>query len=242
MKPDPVPGYSIHESNTGGYYYVNKRTGESQWERPPPDHTQSPHPPMPTPDGQTLPSISGSVPTLFNNQIEEERVSNLMIAKGAIALIIVSIFLPYVSFGGLVEVTGLDIIVDTIEFLDAIAEVDPEEFEDSGSGNADSGEGFDLPFRYFMLIIGTIMILLSPWFFILSAIISSVVVFSGKKTPKIMGWIHLGFFIIMFLMLAIGETVFDEEFGDLGFSIIDLLGIGIWLGGLSSIGLIYDNS
>ncbi|MFL2971593.1 MAG: WW domain-containing protein [Candidatus Thalassarchaeaceae archaeon] len=242
MKPDPVPGYSIHESNTGDYYYVNKRTGESQWERPPPDHTQSPHPPMPTPVGQTLPSISGSMPTLFNNQIEEERVPNLMVAKGAIALIIVSIFLPYVSLGGLVEVTGLDIIVDTIEFLDAISEVDAEEFEDSGSGSADSGEGVDVPFRYFMLVIGGIMILFSPWFFVLSAIISSVVVFSGQKTPKIMGWIHLGFFITMFLMLAIGETVLDEWAGDLGFSIIDLLGIGIWLGGLSSIGLIYENS
>ena len=70
------------------------------------------------------------MPTLFNNQIEEERVPNLMVAKGAIALIIVSIFLPYVSLGGLVEVTGLDIIVDTIEFLDAVSEVDAEEFED----------------------------------------------------------------------------------------------------------------
>jgi hypothetical protein len=238
MKPDPVPGYSIHESNTGDYYYVNKRTGESQWERPPPDHTQPPHPPMPTPLGQTLPSISGSVPTLFNNQIEEERIPNLMIAKGAIALIIVSIFLPYVSLGGLVEVTGLDIIVNTLELLEANA----EGFEDSGSGGTDSGDGFDLPFRYFMLIIGAMMILFSPWFFILSAIISSVVVFSNQKIPKIMGWIHLGFFVVMFLMLVIGETVLDELDGYLGVSIIDLLGTGIWLGGLSSIGLIYDNS
>ena len=86
------------------------------------------------------------------------------------------------------------------------------------------------------------MILFSPWFFILSAIISSVVVFSGQKIPKIMGWMHLGFFVVMFLMLVIGETVLDEWAGDLGFSIIDLLGTGIWLGGLSSIGLIYDNS
>ena len=93
-----------------------------------------------------------------------------------------------------------------------------------------------------MILIGSIMVLISPFFFLLSSIISSVTVFSGQKLPKIMGWVHLGFFIIMFLMLAIGETVLDEWLGDVGFSIVELLGVGIWLGGLSSIGLIYEKS
>ena len=268
MEPEPVPGYSIHQTPTGVFYYVNNKTGESQWERPPPDHTQTPQPPMPTPGGQELPTISGSVPKPFSGGFDDDSGPELSFAKGAIVLMIVSLFLPYVAVGGLVEITGLDIIVESIELLDAIMEIEPSEFAESddecpwandgvcdepflcetGTDGADCGgtesedELPEIPIRYFMILIGSIMVLISPFFFLLSAIISSVTVFSGQKLPKIMGWVHLGFFIIMFLMLAIGETVLDEWLGDVGFSIVELLGVGIWLGGLSSIGLIYEKS
>jgi len=271
MEPDPVPGYSIHQTPTGEFYYVSKSTGESQWERPPPDLTQAPQPPMPTPDGRVPPKISGSVPKAFVDQIatvEGDAGAELKFAKGAIVLMIVSLFLPYVAIGGLVEITGVDIIVESIELLDAIMEIEPSEFAESddecpwandgvcdepflcetGTDGADCGgtesedELPEIPIRYFMILIGSIMVLISPFFFLLSAIISSVTVFSGQKLPKIMGWIHLVFFIIMFLMLAIGETVLDEWLGDVGLSIVELLGVGIWLGGLSSIGLIYEKS
>ena len=229
---------------------------------------------MPTPDGQDLPKITGSTPiTHFPDPaaaIEDDGKPELMFAKGAIILMIVSLFMPYVSVGGIVEISGLDIIVESIELIDAIMEIEPGEFAESddecpwandgvcdepalcatGTDGADCGgsdpwessSDDDLPIRYIMILIGAIMVLISPFFFILSAFISSVSVFSGQRLPKIMGWIHLGFFIFMFLMLAIGETVLDSWLGDLGFSIIDLLGAGIWLGGLTSIGLIYEKS
>ena len=42
------------------------------------------------------------------------------------------------------------------------------------------------------------------------------------------------------MLLLIGGTILDDVFGDLGFSIIDTIGIGIWIGALSGLGLIYE--
>tara|TARA_A100001037_G_scaffold71747_1_gene64220 strand:- start:164 stop:976 length:813 start_codon:yes stop_codon:yes gene_type:complete len=270
MEPEPVPGYSIHQTPTGDFYYVNKKTGESQWDRPPPDHTQPPQPPMPTPGGQELPAISGSVPRPFASGVEGDEGSELKFAKGAILLIIVSLFMPYVSVAdGLIEATGVDIIVESIELLDYLTDIEPDELAGIGEecpyandgvcdepflcetgtdgddcGGTDSGEDsdIDIPIRYFMIIIGALMVLFSPFFFLLSGIISSLSVFLGDKIPKIMGWIHLGYFVIMFLMLAIGQTVLDSWLGAGDLSLVEFLGAGIWVGGLASIGLFYEKS
>jgi len=266
MEPEPVPGYSIHQTPTGDFYYVNKRTGESQWERPPPDHTQPPLPPMPTPGGQELPRVSGSVPRPFAGGFEDDEGPELMFAKGAIVVILLSLFMPYISVFGIVEMTGLDIIVESIEILDEIADFEPEEFAGSSDecpfandgecdepflcetgtdgadcAGTDSGEEIDIPIRYFMIMFGAIMVILSPFFFLLSAIISSVRVFSDQKLPKIMGRIHFVFFIIMFVMLAIGQTVL-YDFGMADFTLVEQLGAGLWLGGLASMGLFIEKS
>jgi len=231
MEPPPVPGYSIHQTPTGEFYYVNIETGESRWERPPPDHSQPPQSPMPTPSGQALP-------------VKIEPGPDLKFAKGAIFLMFVSLFMPYITFGGIFEVSGIDIISESIEMAEAIMEIEPDELagtgDESGSGGGDID--FDVPFRFYMILIGTIMVLISPFFIILSGILSSVTVFSGGKLPKILGSIHLAFFAFLFLMLAIGGTVLDDLIGEAGISLVGLLGFGLWIGGLSGIGLIYEKS
>ena len=258
MEPPPVPGYSIHQTPTGEFYYVNIETGESKWERPPPDHSQPPQTPMPTPSGQALPVMK-----------EPMMGPDLKFAKGAIFLMFVSLFMPYITFGGIVEVTGIDIISESVEMAEAIMEIEPDELAGTGGecpyandGECDepflceegtdgndcgtSGSGgdidFDVPFRFYMILIGSIMVLISPFFIILSGILSSVTVFSGGKLPKILGSIHLAFFVFLFLMLAIGGTVLDDLIGGFGMSLVEFMGFGLWVGGLSGIGLIYDNS
>ena len=258
MEPPPVPGYSIHQTPTGEFYYVNIETGESQWERPPPDHSQPPQTPMPTPSGQALPVMK-----------EPMMGPDLKFAKGAILLMFVSLFMPYITFGGIVEVTGIDIISESVEMAEAIMEIEPDELAGTGGecpyandGECDepflceegtdgndcgtSGSGgdidFDVPFRFYMILIGSIMVLISPFFIILSGILSSVTVFSGGKLPKILGSIHLAFFAFLFLMLAIGGTVLDDLIGEAGISLVEFMGFGLWMGGLSGIGLIYEKS
>ena len=258
MEPPPVPGYSIHQTPTGEFYYVNIETGESRWERPPPDHSQPPQTPMPTPSGQALPVMK-----------EPMMGPDLKFAKGAIFLMFVSLFMPYITFGGIVEVTGIDIISESVEMAEAIMEIEPDELAGTGGecpyandGECDepflceegtdgndcgtSGSGgdidFDVPFRFYMILIGSIMVLISPFFIILSGILSSVTVFSGGKLPKILGSIHLAFFAFLFLMLAIGGTVLDDLIGEAGISLVEFMGFGLWMGGLSGIGLIYEKS
>ena len=258
MEPPPVPGYSIHQTPTGEFYYVNIETGESRWERPPPDHSQPPQSPMPTPSGQALPVMK-----------EPMIGPDLKFAKGAIFLMFVSLFMPYITFGGIVEVTGIDIISESVEMAEAIMEIEPDELAGTGGecpyandGECDepflceegtdgndcgtSGSGgdidFDVPFRFYMILIGSIMVLISPFFIILSGILSSVTVFSGGKLPKILGSIHLAFFAFLFLMLAIGGTVLDDLIGEAGISLVEFMGFGLWMGGLSGIGLIYEKS
>ena len=258
MEPPPVPGYSIHQTPTGEFYYVNIETGESRWERPPPDHSQPPQSPMPTPSGQVLP-------------VKLEPGPDLKFAKGAILLMFVSLFMPYITVGGIIEISGIEIISEAFEMGEAIMELDPDELAGTGGecpyandgecdepflceegtdgddcGTSDSGGGggldLDVPYRFYMILIGSIMVLISPFFIILSGILSSVTVFSGGKLPKILGSIHLAFFALLFLMLAIGGTVLDDLIGEVGTSLVEFMGFGLWVGGLSGIGLIYDNS
>ena len=232
MEPPPVPGYSIHQTPTGEFYYVNIETGESRWERPPPDHSQPPQSPMPTPSGQALPVMK-----------EPMIGPDLKFAKGAIFLMFVSLFMPYITFGGIVEVTGIDIISESVEMAEEIMEFEPDELEVAGGEEGTGGDiDFDVPFRFYMILIGTIMVLISPFFIILSGILSSVTVFSRGKLPKILGSIHLAFFAFLFLMLAIGGTVLDDLIGEVGISLVEFMGFGLWLGGLSGIGLIYEKS
>ena len=203
---------------------------------------------------------------------EEPKIGpDLKFAKGAIFLMFVSLFLPYITFGGIVEISGIEIISEAFEIGEAIMEIDPDELAGTGGecpyandgecdepwlceegtdgndcGTSDSGGGggldLDVPYRYYMILIGSIMVLISPFFIILSGILSSVTVFSGGKLPKILGSIHLAFFALLFLMLAIGGTVLDDLIGEVGTSLVEFMGFGLWVGGLSGIGLIYENS
>ena len=201
---------------------------------------------------------------------EEPKIGpDLKFAKGAIFLMFVSLFMPYITFGGIVEISGIEIISEAFEIGEAIDGFGYDELAGTGDecpyandgecdepwlceegtdgndcGTSDSGGDidFDVPFRYYMILIGSIMVLISPFFIILSGILSSVTVFSGGKLPKILGSIHLAFFALLFLMLAIGGTVLDDLMGEVGTSLVEFMGFGLWVGGLSGIGLIYDNS
>ena len=164
---------------------------------------------------------------------------NLDGAKVASILIILSLFLPYMSYdigvnGEAVEVTGFEMIEGFFEIFDDISNSDPslnavlQEIDQLQE--IPVRDDLDIPLRIYILLIGILMFCLSPVLFALSSIIGGYI--SRKHIPalpKNLGKIHLGFFIIMILMLLIGLDRIPK-----------FLGIGVWLGGLSSIGYIIE--
>lgn len=177
------------------------------------------------------------------NQIYVEKSSLIVSEKPnqtasiiALLAIVVSLFLPYASLGDGLDATGADIIEGWGELVQVLSELDLADFEDdpgAGSGGGDSGPG--LPLRGYLLMVGAFMFMLSPLVFLLSGISGAALARAGT-VPRILGFIHLGFFLAMMLMIGIGGTLLSEISGE---NPISFMGVGLWIGGLSSIGFIY---
>ena len=134
----------------------------------------------------------------------------------AVLLILVSLFLPYMNFAGLLEVSGFEML-GYIGDMAGMAAEDPDE----GSGSGGDGGSFEL------IIVPMLMFGLSPLFYILTAIIGGILA-ALKKNTMILGSIHLGYFGLFFV-LSMATTFF-------GYHVHDLAGMGFWIGSLAAIG------
>jgi len=208
---------------------------------------------------------------------EDGAQSDLNIAKGAVIAIVLSLFLPYLSMGGITpsdyhfRLSGIQMIGYWGEIAQVISEFNPAELEaetcpyaddgecdepflcaegtdgndcGSSSGSSLPAEAESVPLRSYMLMLGALMVMVSPLVFLLSAIVGGVFTFSSGVLPKTLGKLHLGFFVVMILMIMIGGTIMSDIFADnepeLPSSMLGFTGIGIWIGGLSGIGFFYD--
>ncbi len=177
------------------------------------------------------------------NQIYVEEASLIVSEKPnqtasiiALMAIVLSLFLPYASLGEGLDATGMDIIEGWGELVQVLSEFDLADFEDdpgAGSGGGDAGYG--LPLRGYLLMIGAFMFMLSPLVFLLSGISGAALAKAGTA-PRVLGLIHMGFFLVMVLTIGIGGTLLSEISGE---NPISFVGVGLWIGGLSSIGFIY---
>ncbi len=208
---------------------------------------------------------------------EDGAQPDLNIAKGAVIAIVLSLFLPYISMGGITpsdyhfRLSGIQMIGYWGEIAQVISEFNPAELEaetcpyaddgecdepflcaegtdgndcGSSSGSSLPAEAESVPLRSYMLMLGALMVMVSPLVFLLSAIVGGVFTFSSGVLPKTLGKLHLGFFVVMILMIMIGGTIMSDIFADnepeLPSSMLGFTGIGIWIGGLSGIGFFYD--
>ena len=182
----------------------------------------------------------------------------------ALVAIVLSLFFPYASLGiespegGELEVSGIEMIEYWGEIAQVISEFDPAELEsepcpyandgecdepflcaegtDGNDCGSSSGSSIpDTPLRAYMLMIGVIMFMVSPLVFLLSGISGAALAKAGTA-PRLLGLIHMGFFLVLMLMVGIGGTLLSELIGE---NPISFMGMGLWIGGLSSIGLIY---
>ncbi len=200
---------------------------------------------------------------------------DLNIAKGAVIAIVLSLFLPYVSVGiespegDEFKVSGIEMIEYWGEIAQVISEFNPAELEAETCPYANDGECDepflcaegtdgndcgssggsslpDVPLRAYMLMLGAFMVMVSPLVFLLSAIVGGAFTFSSGVLPKILGKLHLGFFVVMILMIMIGGTIMSDIFASnepgMPSSMLGFTGIGIWIGGLSGIGFFYERN
>ena len=200
---------------------------------------------------------------------------DLNIAKGAVIAIVLSLFLPYVSVGiespegDEFKVSGIEMIEYWGEIAQVISEFNPAELEAETCPYANDGECDepflcaegtdgndcgssggsslpDVPLRAYMLMLGAFMVMVSPLVFLLSAIVGGAFTFSSGVLPKTLGKLHLGFFVVMILMIMIGGTIMSDIFASnepgMPSSMLGFTGIGIWIGGLSSIGFFYERN
>jgi len=145
--------------------------------------------------------------------VTQEKASNKALPWIGVGLILVSLFLPYISVMGF-GVSGFEMMGVVGELMDGV-DTNPNSLdEDSG----DSGDAF--------MIIGALMFMLSPLFFIFSAIVSALTLLM-KKSPRIMGVIHLSYGVILIIL---GMLMPSES----GISVFDFIGIGFYMGAFSS--------
>ena len=149
-----------------------------------------------------------------------------------VGAIMIALFLPFMTLGGIFDVTGMEMIV---EISDLISEFDSSDSSDDGFNDGfddGSNEGSDMELEEFALVLATFLFLASPFFFLFSAIVSSLVLLS-RKSPKLMGSLHLGY-ALLFVICGLLSPTF------IGISIFDFIGIGFYIGAFASVFLIID--
>lgn len=163
--------------------------------------------------------IHGQAPAIMYVK-EEESLSK--IPWIGVALILVSLFLPYVSILGLFEVSGFEVMGFSGDILGALGE------DGGASDDVDEGDIDGLGTEGIALVVGAIMFVLSPFLFMLSAIVSGILLLL-KRSPKIIGTIHLSYTCIFILVcIVIGDPT------GIGITVFDLIGFGFYVGGFAS--------
>ena len=188
-------------------------------------------PVMPQPDltgatfGAPAPA-SISMPQMNQPQVvyvQEEKSSKKIIPWIGVAVILLSLIMPYVSFFGIVEVSGLEML----GFIGEVAEAASEDSGDGGDGGSgdSSDDDFSLGSEGMALLIAAFVFVFSPLVFLLTSITSAILLLM-KKSTKIVGIIHLSYVGIFFV-----AAILSPSLGEL--SIFSIIGFGFYLGAFS---------
>tara|TARA_Y100000994_G_scaffold215163_1_gene191317 strand:+ start:767 stop:1432 length:666 start_codon:yes stop_codon:yes gene_type:complete len=167
-----------------------------------------------------------SMPQMNQQQVvfvQEEKSSSRVIPWIGVGVILLSLFMPYISILGIFEISGFEMI----GFMGEIAEMASD---DSGSSDSDGydepgGDDQGLGSEEMTLLIAFFMFGLSPLVFLLSGITSGILLLM-KKSTKIMGILHLSYAVI-FLFFAILSPSLED------ISIFSFVGFGFYLGAFS---------
>ena len=181
---------------------------------------------------QVVPQAMTQQPVIHRTVIQQSvsEPKTRVVPWVGVGVILFSLLLPYISVAGVFEVSGFDMVV---EISDLMSEFDTSDSGGDGGFDDGSSDGADLSFEELALVVAIFLFLISPFFFILSAVISSIVLLS-KKSPKAMGTLHL-----IYALLFVVSGIFSPS--ALGISIFDFIGIGFYMGAFASILLMIDS-
>ena len=142
-----------------------------------------------------------------------------------VGVIVISLLLPYISIGGVFEVTGHEMIGIMGELAGELEDVDSDDGS-SGDVSNDDAESDEIA-----LAIALIMFAFSPLVFLLSAVVSVVILATGSS-PRVIGNIHLTYVAIFVICGLLAPT-------SLGVSIFDFIGVGFYLGAMAGALLVF---
>ena len=170
-------------------------------------------------------------PVIHHTVIQQQapEVKKRVVPWIGVGAIVLSLLLPFISVAGIFELTGLEMVM---EISDLMSEFAPSDGGNDGSIDDGSSEGVDLSFEELAFFIALLLFLISPFFFIFSAIVSTIALLS-EKSPKLMGSLHLGYALLFVVSGLFAPSA-------LGISIFDFIGIGFYIGAFASILLIID--
>jgi len=216
MQPQPIEYTQPVQYTQPGQYPT-----PDQYAQPATQYVQPPQPQQPVQFAQPVQPMMQAGPQQIVYVTQEKAPNNALPWIGVV-LILVSLFLPYISFLG-ESVSGFEMMGTVSDFIDQT-----DSSSDGGSG--DGGNDVDLPMEWVFFGIAAMMVAFGPFVFILSAVISAITLLSGKS-PKAMGVLHLSYGVI-FLIVAFIGTIDAGLFGS--WSMYDLTGFGFYMGAFAS--------
>lgn len=212
-------------SNTAPYFDQN-RDGvlqNSELQQAAYSISQSPSIPVPTQSPQTTVLQQ---PTLQHVVMKQDNQTFIVPWLG-VGLIFTSLFLPFISILGIIEVTGIEMITEISEIMS----VPDDSSGSSGGGGSEEFGDFDSEGIFILLAI--LLFGLSPFVYAVSAVISTIFLL-GSKSPNFIGVMHITYAAIFFISAVIASA-------DSIISVFDLIGIGFYMGSFAGILLAIRN-
>ena len=194
---------------------------------PAPQQAMAPQIPDPTP---VQFGMSGMGMAAMNQPqqvvIMQEKESKKIVPWVGVGLILISLFMPYVSVMGFFEVSGFEMIGYVGEVFEAVGDDSGDDSLGDGGGDIDDEDDFSLGAEGWALVVAAILFVLSPLFFLITSITSSIILLMGKS-PRIVGIVHLAY-VAIFMVAALASPSLE------GFSIFSIIGFGFYMGAFSS--------
>lgn len=142
------------------------------------------------------------------------------------------LLLPFVSFL-FIEFTGFEMITEISEWFGDVEGADSDGGDSSSGDDTTADDTDDIDMKGIMLFIAALLFGFSPFFYIISAVISMIVLLK-KKSPNYMGQMHLTYAGLFFLCAIISSS-------DSLVSFFDFIGIGFYLASFAGVLLIIRN-
>ena len=165
---------------------------------------------------------------MMQQQFLQHKNKSFVVPWIGVGLIFIALLLPFISFFW-IEVTGFEMIGG---ITDILSDIDTEGSDGGDSGGVDDADdGFDS--EGFMLLVAILLFGFSPFFYIISAVVSIIVLLT-KRSPNYMGQMHLTYAGLFFLFAIISSS-------DSPVSFFDFIGIGFYLASFAGVLLVIRN-